>query len=560
MTTKSLSVLLIVPRYLRRETPWYHYWFPLGLAYVSSAMKKAGHEVDCLNLNHLFGPTEQLIQDALSAKQYKAVATGGMAIHFHGIKSVLDSVKATGNHLVTICGGAMIISEPEMIFSSLAPTYGVLGEGEETVIDLLANLETPAMLHQVPGLIFRDAQGKIRVTPSRPLTMDINALPYPDLDGLGYREQLSHSICNDTPWSSFYDAARSYSLMGSRGCPFNCTFCWHYSSYRKRTIDNIIAELASQIPKWRINNVILFDDCFSVTKERIYEFCDKFILLRHTIPWDVGFVCQLRVRGVDRDLLMKLKSAGCHTISFGFESYSEDVLRSMKKGIQPQEIDAALRATLDSNLLLQANFIFGDVAETLETARTTLAYWRDHCQGQVQLYYIQPYPGSELYRYCVERGIIPNKLEFIKTRIEEENRINMSQTMTDREYKTMCYEIDSYKSKHASRAFAHIVTSYGVREGLHSIRLKCPFCREKVVYNNVLLDKSPFNEVYRNTFGGMVYQTTLACRRCSKRIEVVCSGNLLQYILTRFDIWLKLHKLIYRSWLRLSRLVVNKRV
>jgi anaerobic magnesium-protoporphyrin IX monomethyl ester cyclase len=543
---KMRSVLLVAPRYSDSQTPSYRYWFPLGLGFISAAMKKAGHEVECLNLNHTSGPVEQIIRNALSGRHYDAVATGGNAIHVRGIKAALDSVRKVDGNLATICGGPIITSEPELIYSYLTPTYGVLGEGEETIVELVANLDGTDRLRAVPGLIFRDNQG-IRTTPSRVPSIDINDLPYPDLDGLGFEERLSHSFCNEMYWNSMYDKPRLYCLIGSRGCPYNCTFCWHYSEYRKRTIDNIVEELAAQIPRYKINDLFLMDECFSLNKERVYEFCDKFELLRRTIPWHIGFQCQLTVRGVDRELLSRLKSVGCHTVSLGFESYSEEVLRSMKKGIRPQQIDAALRAMFAVGVQVMAHFIFGDPAETLETARTTLAYWREHCKGQVLLGLVQPYPGSQVFKYCVERGLIPDKLRFIETTMIN-STLNMSRTMTDSEFQTMRQEIASCQSMYAERGLGLITSSNGDRD-FYTVRFKCPFCRGISVYHNVFLpDRS-------KSIVGTISRTTLVCRKCRKWTGVVCCSSKLRYKSIEWQPWLVPFRRVWNYGRKLSRFV-----
>ena len=116
-------------------------------------------------------------------------------------------------------------------------------------------------------------------------------------------------------------------------------------------------------------------------KKRLLEFCDGIKKLKSEISWDLKWSPQLTVHSVDGDLLKIMKEAGCELISYGFESFSPIVLKSMGKPITPQQIDNAIKETLKAKIAIQANFIFGDIAETKETAEETLNYWKNHCKG-----------------------------------------------------------------------------------------------------------------------------------------------------------------------------------
>ena len=168
-------------------------------------------------------------------------------------------------------------------------------------------------------------------------------------------------------------------------------------------------EIKGAIKKYDINALLIYDDLFSIDKKRLYDFCDEIKKeFQHTKkPFFWG--CQLSVLNVNEEMLAKLKDSGCKVVSYGFESISDDVLKSMKKPITAEKIDNALKLTLKQGLAIQANFIFGDIAETKSTAYETLNYWKKNCLGQISLDFIQPYPGSEIYKHCLRKGIIKNK-------------------------------------------------------------------------------------------------------------------------------------------------------
>ena len=260
--------------------------------------------------------------------------------------------------------------------------------------------------------------------------------------------------------------------------------------------------------------------------------------LRGEVEWELTWFCQLIVNTVDENILATMKDAGCSMISYGFESYSPIVLKSMRKAISPQQIDFALKNTMKHKMTIQANFIFGDVAETKESARITLDYWKENCEGQVWLDFIQPYPGSEIYAHCINRGLIRDKLEFIRTGITRFS-LNMTDNMSEREFRELRKEIS-----HLSRKYHRYVkpTSILKKGESESIRIKCPFCAMINEYNHCKIS----NHI---NFGFHA-----VCRHCYKRFQVV---SYFQYIVYRKMRGLIVPYLSARRWLRL--LVLRKR-
>ena len=114
------------------------YDFPLGIAYISASLKKAGFDVHCLNLNHHENP-EQALSDSITAKNIDILCTGGLSVHFDKIESILSFAKTINPRLVTIVGGGVITADPLAIFELLPMAdYGVIGEGEVTIVELIS--------------------------------------------------------------------------------------------------------------------------------------------------------------------------------------------------------------------------------------------------------------------------------------------------------------------------------------------------------------------------------------------------------------------------------------
>lgn len=509
-----MKILLVVPKYDFSKKgvsnqPNYDYLFPIGLSYISAILKKNNYEVDGLNLNHCSGGIPEIIKNKLNSTKYDIVGTGGNALTYHVIETILKSVKQHDSLPKTILGGPIITSEPEVVFNALKPDFAVIGEGEITIINLLKTLEKNLNLENVKGIAFWDKEGKARFNAAGEIVKDLNNLPLPDYDSFEFEKFLD----NINPFMVFVynclDYPRVYPLLGSRACPFQCTFCYHDTRYRARTIDNVMNELNFVVKKYKINLLMIYDDCFASTKVRLYEFCNKISKLRSEISWELKWACQLLVNTVDKEMLDTMKKAGCDSVSYGFESFSSDVLKSMRKPITPQQIDKAFYETMGVGLAVQANFIFGDVAETKETSTETLNYWKTRGKGQIGIGFIQPYPGSEIYNHCLKKGIIADKLDFIKNKAADDLWLNMTDKMSNNDIKELKNEILGLSSKYYK--FTLPISIKNMDNNRYTIKVKCPFCNEIIEYKNGIL---------KNRW---LYSIFIVCRNCHMRFFMTSS-------------------------------------
>jgi len=198
-----------------------------------------------------------------------------------------------------------------------------------------------------------------------------------------------------------------------------------------------MSEINDAIGRYDINFLMIYDDCFAFDKKRLKKFCAEIKKIMKMNKKEIKWMCQLMVSVVDDPLLKELKAAGCVAISYGFESYSPIVLKSMKKSITPEQINFAFHTTVKNKLNVQANFIFGDIAETNETSKETLGWWIKNAKSQIFLGFVRPYPGSELYNHCIKKGIIQDELFFVKEQINSTEILNMTDKMSDKDFNNL---------------------------------------------------------------------------------------------------------------------------
>jgi radical SAM superfamily enzyme YgiQ (UPF0313 family) len=510
MKKNDLKILLIVPRYSFLTEALYSYNFPLGIAYISAVLKKANINVSCLNINHRNGSTREIVKLELDKKHYDIVATGHNAFGYPMVEDIFKAARKHESKPKLILGGPIITSEPQLMFESLKPDFGVLGEGEETILELVDCIGKKKDLKKVDGIMYKDKNQNIIKNPLRKPIKNIGDLPFPDIEGFEVEKKLSHQYANSEGITVLFDYPRQYPITASRGCPFQCTFCYHPEGeyYRERGIKNVIEELRFAVSKYKINFIQLYDDLFSSRKERVLEFCKEIKKLSKETNQKIKWFCQLSPAHLNNDieLLKTMKDAGCEVISWGFESYSPEILKSMRKPITPQQIDTAIKLTIEARINLQGNFIFGDIAETKETAQTTMDYYKENCKGQVLLTGVQPYPGSAIYKHCVEKGIIKDKLDFIKNKMPNRDFLNITNKMSDKEFLELINTISKLMAKHTKAVKSRYIKKTG--ENIYEISLKCPHCNKENIYKNFYIKSLH------------LYQEFILCRNCNRRFFV----------------------------------------
>ena len=190
-----MNFLIVVPKY-DRSTLDPVYAFPMGLAYISSALKTAGYFVDILDLNRYYGyvqdgdwtPLRMLIRRKMLEKQYNCVCTGGLSADYDHVKAIIKAAKAEKPDTVFIVGGNLVSSMPETVVKGLGADFGVIGEGEETILEFAESLSAGKQdFSAIAGLAYPDDFGGITLTPTRIAKNDINTIPMPDYEGFDIR-------------------------------------------------------------------------------------------------------------------------------------------------------------------------------------------------------------------------------------------------------------------------------------------------------------------------------------------------------------------------------------
>ena len=491
----KLNYLLVIPRLVQKIGDGYS--FPLGLPYISASMKNNGFNVFTLNLNHREGNVYDIINDEIRRNNIRVVATGGLSFQYNTILRVIEAAKKSDHEIITIVGGGIITSDPETAITALGcADIGVIGEGEETIVELCNALENKIDLSGIPGLIYKD-KGVIAITNERRDIENIDLLPWPDYDGFELDKYLSAS-----PGISGLNRQNTVFMISSRSCPYNCTFCFHTTGrkYRQRSLDSFFKEIEYMISKYQIEYICLADELFSRNLERVKEFCSR--MEKYKIKW----WAQFRVDNITPELLTILKDGGCDVMSFGLESADNRILKSMRKGTTVEQIERSLKMVYEAGISLEGAFIFGDIEETWETANNTLNWWRNHTEYKINLNLITVYPGSYLYKYACEKGIIKDKVRFL---IDGCPQVRVSK-LTDEEFSVLVRNIMEAPMTLAKVLSTIEVGNIDYKKARLDIQGQCTACR------------------YHNTWKDIKLFTTnfLGCKGCGQRYNTVLPQQL----------------------------------
>lgn len=289
---------------------------------------------------------------------------------------VAERVKAWAPNCVTILGGVHISALPERTLDEFpAFDIGVLGEGELALADLIRALQAGTDPQRVAGLVCRGPAGAAR-TAARHVLPDLETAPPP-------------------AWELLPPGKR-YLVMTQRGCPFRCNFCQNPNGrvVRQRPVDAVVAELGEIAARWSPDEITMCDEIFTVDKERTHRLLDA--MLAAGLERKVRWWAQTHVNTVDRELLAKMKAAGCIRIALGIETGDDVVMKAMHKGITRDRVLTARRMASGAGLPVEGLFILGHPGETWQTAMRTVDF-AVALNPEVPIFSTMvPYPGTQV--------------------------------------------------------------------------------------------------------------------------------------------------------------------
>ncbi len=422
----------------------YIHWFPQGLAYIASALLKAGHDVEIYqqDINHY--PDEHLT-NYLNNNKYDVVGVGmcGGYYQYQKLLKISEAINASKQRPFFMIGGHIASPEPEYFLKKTGADAIVIGEGEETVVELVNNIAlqrinspTAGLLKFIKGIAYRIGEFTY-INERRELIKDIDSILMPayHLFDINSYRLLRMPHCSSTDFVM--------PVLSGRGCTFKCTFCYRMDhGFRPRSSKSIIREIKHLQRTYGITYIAFSDELLMSSVKRVTELCNAFIEEGLNIKWD----CNGRLNYATPEVLKLMKEAGCVFLNYGIESVDDNVLKNMHKNLTVKQITEGVEATLNAGISPGLNIIWGNIGDTAETLAKGVKFLNDY-SDDAQMRTIRPvtpYPGCQLYYDAIENGLLKDVEDFYERKHTNSDLISVNFTpYTTHEAHKLLYNANS---------------------------------------------------------------------------------------------------------------------
>ena len=366
-------------------------FIPLGIGYLAAVLEKNGYDVNVIDCQAL-KLTLSEVESELHKRQSDVVGLTSTTLTYKSALKIIKVAKKTLPDCKTVLGGSHVTFwDEEALQECSSLDVVVRREGENTLLELVQRLAEDKSFDDVVGTTCRK-DGKIIKNPDRPFLENLDELPFPAV----------HLF----PIEQFNKYGNIiFPIMTSRGCVYWCDFCTAVrmfgKKYRMRSPNKVVDEIEYLYKKYGEKQYTFYDDAFTVNQARTNEICNEIIRRGLNIIWD----CETRVDMVSKDLLLKMKKAGCIAVWYGVEAGSQKVRDAMGKGITTQQTLNAFKWTQEAGMIAVASIILGFPGETKESALETVDYiLKELNPHEIGFYIATPYPGTPLYDTVTKNG------------------------------------------------------------------------------------------------------------------------------------------------------------
>lgn len=366
--------------------------YPIFLAYSAAQLKKSGFDVTYIDSVIQDLDSDQTIIEAKRRRPdviFMETTTPSIAADYRSLTSLKD---ATGAKII-VGGPHATYFHKEVLNECEAIDVVIRHEFDTKIAGVIASLDN---LESVKGVTYRDGDAIID-NGDGDMAQDLDTIPFPDRDTIPWKWYLE----------AWYSRQPFMNLMTSRGCPYHCAFClWPQSMYgrkqRFRGLDNVSAEIHHLIDRYGLREVNIDDGTFTTNRQRVIDFCRRLRREKINLVW----TCNGRVDNLDDEMLDEMKKSGCKMIRLGVESGSQEVLDKIRKGLTLNQIEDGVRRVKKHGIQALGGFMFGFPYDSRESIEQTISFAKKLSPDQVQFSIAMCYPGTSLYNYAKEKGLL----------------------------------------------------------------------------------------------------------------------------------------------------------
>jgi len=385
----------------------------LGILYLAGYLEQNGIQVEVVDA----------LWDNLSSQKMEEIIANlnpdlvGVSCYigsrFEDFK-VIKLVKKINPKIVTVMGGPQATATAEDTLTHVPELdFIVLGEGEITLLELGRTIEKRADNYEsIKGIAY--IKNKIFIqNPHREFIQNLDSLPLPARHLHPKYKSLDQTrmFYVDNPVGIYNEKFSTVQVMASRGCPYNCWFCsttqfWRHST-RFRSVGNVMKELESLKQLYNVRAINFADDTFNINPKYLFSLCDAMIEKKLGFKWQCNFRAN---ETATKELLIRMKEAGCTGIRMGVESGSSRILRQVK-GITKEQVRKIVSWCKEIGLGRRLNFIINFPGETIKEAKQTVGFAKEFGEP----YLVNPlviYPGTYVEEVAKKNGCLPENFSW----------------------------------------------------------------------------------------------------------------------------------------------------
>jgi len=372
----------------------YQSWYrlpSLGLGYLGAVSESKGIDIKIFD-GRYFNINDQSLIEEIHRFSPDLLGFTAMTHEINRTISIAGKLKER-LHIPVIVGGCHITALPVKTMEDFPIIdYGVIGEGEDTLLDIIKYINGNGKIEDIEGIVYRNNGIVCQNRPREPI-MDLDALPFPAFRHY-YKQNGRKALTN----SNLY-----YQMITSRGCPFTCAFCMRVLGriVRRRSPENILEEINFAVNEYGAHTINFADEIFLFNDDRTKEILSKFIV--EGLPKKIRWSGLTRVDLVDQRLINLAKKAGCHRLEIGVESGDNDILKRINKNINVTQVQSAVNMIKKAGIKVAAFYILGHPGENEDTIRKTIDLAVKLDTDTIAVGIMVPYPGTKVYEWAQQK-------------------------------------------------------------------------------------------------------------------------------------------------------------
>jgi radical SAM superfamily enzyme YgiQ (UPF0313 family) len=389
---------------------------PLGLAYIIAALEKAGREVKLIDAvasapknftSYLEGYLVGLSLEEIVAKIHKDTKVVGISATFThewpAIARLIQLIKESKPEVTVVLGGEHITALPEFSLLVSGADVAVLGEGEETVVELFDVLENKGPLRDVNGIAYRE-KDRININPRRQRATKLDCIAKPAWD------RIDLAVYHENKFVGGMDMAEiTVPILATRGCPYQCTFCASPNMWTTKWVPRdpklVVDELEHYVKTYGAKNFPFQDLTAIIEKDWIVRFCNEILSRNLQIFWQ--FPSGTRSEAIDDEVAGLMKKSGMINMGYAPESGSETTRKFIKKKVKTENLIKSIKSSVKAGLNVSLFFIVGFPHDTKDLLKENLDFMKTISELGISDVAVGVYlalPGTELFDSLYDSG------------------------------------------------------------------------------------------------------------------------------------------------------------